>query len=47
MEVEVGFNLILDAMNDIAFAEGKPPDDVGVFTRGPSSLSLTFEPWTF
>lgn len=42
-EVHVATNLLLDAMNDIRFAEGSP-EDVGLFTRGPKSLKLRFSP---
>jgi cytochrome P450 len=42
-EVEIAANQLLDAMDDIAFA-GAPPSPVGVFTRAPASMPLTFRP---
>lgn len=39
-EVETGVNQLLDAFPDMAFADGTPPADTGVFTRGPSYLRL-------
>jgi pulcherriminic acid synthase len=42
-EVEIGTNRLLDAMEDIAF-DGGPPAPVGVFTRAPVSMPLTFTP---
>lgn len=41
-EVEIGANLLLDAMNDISFAA--PPKPSGVFTRSPKKLNLRFQP---
>lgn len=41
-EVEIGANLLLDAMNDISFAT--PPKPSGVFTRSPKKLNLRFQP---
>jgi pulcherriminic acid synthase len=41
-EVEIGANLLLDAMNDISFAA--PPQPSGVFTRSPKKLNLRFQP---
>ncbi|MFI0352635.1 cytochrome P450 [Actinomadura sp. 9N407] len=43
-EVEVGTNLLLDAMPDMRLADGAVPTERGVFTRGPGSLSLEFTP---
>jgi pulcherriminic acid synthase len=42
-EVEAGANRLLDAMRDIQFA-GDAPQPVGVFTRAPVSMPLTFTP---
>ncbi len=42
-EVETGTNQLLDAMDDIAFVHG-PPTAVGVFTRSPVHMPLTFRP---
>ena len=42
-EVETGTNQLLDAMEDIAFANGSPTP-VGVFTRSPVHMPLTFRP---
>lgn len=43
-EVETALFRLLDAMDDIAFADGAPPPDVGLFLRGPAQLRLTFRP---
>lgn len=43
-ELETGIADLLDAMEDIAFADGVPPPEHGVFTRAPSELRLTFTP---
>ena len=43
-EVEVGTNRLLDAMPDIALAEGFTAAERGVFTRGPVALPVTFTP---
>ncbi|MYW03215.1 cytochrome P450 [Streptomyces sp. SID3343] len=43
-EVEVGANQLLDAMPDLALAEGFRPSEQGVFTRGPAALPVTFTP---
>lgn len=42
-EVEIAANQLLDAMDDIAFADG-PPRPTGVFTRAPATMPLTFIP---
>jgi len=42
-EVEIAANQLLDAMDDIAF-DGPPPTPVGVFTRAPKVMPLTFTP---
>ena len=42
-EVEIGTNQLLDAMDDIAFANGSP-EAVGVFTRSPVTMPLKFTP---
>ena len=41
-EVETGANELLDAMEDIEMLE--PPARVGMFTRAPSSMRLSFRP---
>jgi cytochrome P450 len=43
-EVEVGVNLLLDAMPDMALPDGFGVTERGVFTRGPESLPLRFTP---
>jgi pulcherriminic acid synthase len=43
-EVEVGVNLLLDAMPDVRLAEGADISERGVFTRGPGELRLEFTP---
>ncbi|WP_308252035.1 cytochrome P450 [Pseudonocardia sp. KRD291] len=43
-ELETAVAHLLDAMDDIAFADGAPPPEHGVFTRAPSRLRLTFTP---
>lgn len=43
-EVEVGTNQLLDAMPDIALAQGFAARERGVFTRGPVALPVTFTP---
>jgi pulcherriminic acid synthase len=43
-ELEIGISQLLDAMDDIRFADGAPPPEQGVFTRAPQSLRLTFTP---
>nr|BFE37266.1 cytochrome P450 [Actinomadura rugatobispora] len=43
-EVEVGANMLLDAMPDVRLAEGAAPVERGVFTRGPGALPLEFTP---
>ena len=43
-EIEVGTNMLLDAMPDVRLAEGADPVEHGVYTRGPASLPLEFTP---
>ena len=43
-EIEVGVNQLLDALPDLAPAEGGIPDEQGLFTRGPASLPVRFTP---
>ena len=43
-ELEIGIAQLLDAMDDIRFADGAPPPEYGVFTRAPASLPLVFTP---
>lgn len=42
-EVEIATNQLLDAMDDIAF-DGPTPTPVGVYTRAPTYMPLTFTP---
>jgi cytochrome P450 len=44
-EVQIAANLLLDAMPDVRFADGPPPE-VGFFLRGPATLQLRFAPTT-
>jgi cytochrome P450 len=43
-EVEVATNQLLDAMPDLALANGTELVERGVFTRGPASLQVRFTP---
>ena len=43
-ELETAVAHLLDAMDDIRFADGGPPPERGVFTRAPAQLRLTFTP---
>ena len=43
-EIEVGVNQLLDALPDLAPADGVIPDEKGLFTRGPGSLRVRFTP---
>jgi cytochrome P450 len=43
-EVEVGTNLLLDAMPDLHFPDGFQPTERGVFTRGPAAVPVQFTP---
>jgi hypothetical protein len=40
----VGVNQLLDALPDLALAEGETAEEQGLFTRGPASLRVTFTP---
>ena len=44
MEAEIATNLLLDAMGDIAFLNGKSPKQLGSFVRAPRHMPLTFTP---
>jgi pulcherriminic acid synthase len=44
MEAEIATNLLLDAMGDIAFTDGKSPQQLGSFVRAPRHMPLTFTP---
>lgn len=44
MEAETATNQLLDAMDDIAFADGHIPREVGSFVRAPRYMPLTFTP---
>jgi cytochrome P450 len=43
-EVETGVGQLLDAMPDVALADGFDPVERGVYTRGPGSLPVRFTP---
>jgi pulcherriminic acid synthase len=43
-EVEGAIQQLLDAMDDIRYADGAAPPDVGLFLRGPRELHLRFTP---
>lgn len=43
-EIEIGTNLLLDAMDDMHFPEGYTPVDEGLFTRSPGELLIDFVP---
>jgi pulcherriminic acid synthase len=43
-EVEISANQLLDAMDDIAFADGIAPKQEGNFVRAPRSFPVTFTP---
>ncbi len=43
-EIEVGVNQLLDALPELAPADGVIPDEQGLFTRGPGSLRVRFTP---
>jgi pulcherriminic acid synthase len=44
IEVEIAVRRLLAPGGDIAFADGAPPPDQGLFLRGPAALSLRFAP---
>ncbi len=44
MEAETATSQLLDAMDDIAFADGHIPREVGSFVRAPRYMPLTFTP---
>lgn len=44
LEAEIGANHVLDAMDDIAFADGVAPRQEGNFVRAPRTMPLTFTP---
>jgi cytochrome P450 len=43
-EVQAALQQLLDAMQDIRYADGNPPPDVGLFLRGPREMRLRFTP---
>jgi cytochrome P450 len=43
-EVHQGTNQLLDAMGDIKFADGRPPEEAGIFVRAPKTMPLTYTP---
>lgn len=44
LEAETAANHLLDAMDDIAFADGVPPKQEGSFVRAPRTFPLTYTP---
>ena len=44
LEVEISANQLLDAMDDIAFADGVTPKQEGNFVRSPRCFPVTFKP---
>lgn len=44
LEAETAANHLLDAMEDIAFADGVPPKQEGSFVRAPRTFPLTYTP---
>lgn len=42
-EINAAMKYLLDVTSDIQLAEGAPPE-VGIFTRAPKSLKITFTP---
>ena len=43
-EVQAAIQQLLDAMQDIRYADGDAPPDVGLFLRGPAEMHLRFNP---
>ena len=43
-EVERGTNQLLDAMEDIRFTSGEPPQEIGNFVRSPITMPITYTP---
>lgn len=41
-EVEMATNILLDVMEEISFADGKAPEEVGLFTRAPQVMPIRF-----
>jgi hypothetical protein len=41
-EVQTAIQQLLDAMQDIRYADGVAPPDVGLFLRGPKEMHLRF-----
>lgn len=41
-EMEIALNMLFDRLPDIQLAEGHTPGEVGVFTRAPDELRVTF-----
>ncbi|MFP4290219.1 MAG: cytochrome P450 [Cyclobacteriaceae bacterium] len=41
-EVQMATNMLLDHMESISFANGKAPEEVGVFTRAPKEMPVQF-----
>ena len=44
VEVEVAMDALLDRLPEMSFAPGFETDETGVFTRGPRSVDLVFQP---
>jgi cytochrome P450 len=43
-EILIGANLLLDRMQNMRFSDGFEPVESGVYTRGPESLWVTYDP---
>lgn len=43
-EVQAAIQQLLDTMQDIRYADGEAPPDVGLFLRGPKEMHLRFTP---
>jgi pulcherriminic acid synthase len=43
-EVQAAIEQLLDAMQDIRYADGQAPPDIGLFLRGPKEMRLLFTP---
>ena len=44
VEVEVAMDALLDRLPAMSFAPGFTAEETGVFTRGPRSVDLVFQP---
>jgi hypothetical protein len=43
MEMQVALEFLLNYMEDIQFADGGDPGEIGIFTRYPDSLPVRFK----